>query len=98
LESGLWLRPNSLKAISMYGDPRSWMDLMPDRAELFSFNRVWDYRWALPAALYAITARLIILSVAGEKSEITSLEIKRYLISPQRYLRRWSQVFDQWAN
>ena len=53
LEGGFWLRPNSIKAISVVGDPTSftagWMTWIPDRAEQFSFNRVWDYRWALPA-------------------------------------------------
>lgn len=88
LESGVWLRPNSVKAISMYGDPNDWMAVMPDRAELFSFNRVWDYRWALPAALYTITARIIVLRVAGENSELISQEINGYIDFTGKVLKK----------
>ncbi|MGH9985765.1 MAG: hypothetical protein ACRD8W_17615 [Nitrososphaeraceae archaeon] len=83
LESGFWLRPDSIKVISLEGDPtdflKGWMQHLPDRAERHSFNRVWDYRWALPVALYSITARIVILRSAGEKNEIISQEIKRYI-------------------
>lgn len=92
LEGGFWLRPNSIKAISTVGDPTNfgsgWMTWIPDRAEQLSFNRVWDYRWALPAALYAITARIIVLRVAGDKSEITSQEINRYLDFTAKVLKK----------
>jgi hypothetical protein len=81
-ESGFWLRPDSVKAISLEGDPTQfltgWMPHMLDRAERHSFNRVWDYRWGLPVALYTITARIVILRTAGEKNEVIRQEIKRY--------------------
>lgn len=83
LESGFWLRPDSVKAISLVGDPTNfhtgWFDHIPDRAERLSFNRVWDYRWALPVALYTITTRIVVLRAAGEKNEVVSNEIKRYI-------------------
>jgi len=82
LDSGFWLRPDSVKAISLEGDPtdnlRGWMPYIPDRAERHSFNRVWDYRWGLPVALYTIAARIVILRAAGEKNEDIIQEIKRY--------------------
>ena len=38
-----------------------WMTSIPDRAPKDGDNTVWDYRWALPATVYAITARLTVL-------------------------------------
>jgi hypothetical protein len=64
-QSGYWLRPESLAAISWAGDPTSyyhgWMPHMPDRAEVNHFKQVWDYRWGQSALIYVIVARLIVL-------------------------------------
>lgn len=72
MERGYWLRPYSIPAISWAGNPTSyydgWMPHMPDRAEVNSYNQVWDYRWALPVLVYAIVARLLVLTAVGTGS------------------------------
>jgi hypothetical protein len=63
-EAGFWLRPQSLKALSWAGDPTAFggsMTLIGDRAGHYS-GLVLDPRWALPAAIYAVTARIIVWS------------------------------------
>ena len=80
---GFWLRPDSLKAMSWAGDPMSWtsgwMPHMPDRAEKLSFNRVWDPRWALPAAAYAIATRVAVMRIAGNDTNVMIQELQRYI-------------------
>ncbi|MGW6705222.1 hypothetical protein ACWGDE_10070 [Streptomyces sp. NPDC054956] len=65
MQPAFWMRPESTAAISTKGDPvpypTGWMANMPDRAGTDEWNRVWDHRWALPALLYAIAARVIVL-------------------------------------
>ncbi|WP_458720636.1 hypothetical protein [Candidatus Nitrosocosmicus sp. R] len=82
LEEGFWLRPDSVKAISWAGDPTSfqsgWMVHMPDRAEHHSFSRVWDYRWALPVAVYAISARIVVIHTVGFDDNAIHQEVQRY--------------------
>ena len=82
LDTGYWRRPYSIKAISQDGDPTSdyygWMIYMPDRAEKDSFDTVWDYRWGLPATVYAITARLVVLRLTGWSAEATLGEVRQY--------------------
>jgi hypothetical protein len=86
-QSGYWLRPESLAAISWAGDPTpyytGWMPHMPDRAEVNHFKQVWDYRWAQSALIYAIVARLIVLKAfeTGSASErvLHCQEIKGYI-------------------
>ena len=62
---GFWMRPASQAAISRFGNPtdwyHGWMPHMSDRAEVNQFNNVWDYRWALPALIYAVIVRLVVL-------------------------------------
>lgn len=71
IEGGYWLRPHSLKAISWAGDPQAWMGWIPDRPASVSPGLVWDHRWALPAATYAIAIRLAVLKAfdSGKPSE-----------------------------
>lgn len=82
MHSGYWLRPYSLKAISMYGNPEwydtGWMPHIPDRAETYSLNRVWDYRWALPATLYAISTRIVVMRLFGYSRARFRAEVSKY--------------------
>jgi hypothetical protein len=55
------------------------MNSMPDRAEVDSFNRVWDHRWALPATIYAITTRIAVLKAFSAPDEILKPELQRYV-------------------
>ncbi|MBH5400530.1 hypothetical protein HZZ13_22440 [Bradyrhizobium sp. CNPSo 4010] len=79
MNGGYWLRPQSNRAISQMGDPSRWMECMPDRAEVDSFNRVWDHRWALPATIYAITTRVAVLTAFSAADAILKSELERYL-------------------
>jgi hypothetical protein len=83
LEGGFWLRPDSIKAISWHGDPTNyhsgWMPHMPDRAEKFPFNRVWDPRWALPVVVYTISMRMIIMRIVGVDTNAMRQEVQRYI-------------------
>jgi len=99
IERGYWLRPYSLAAISLSGNPADyyygWMPHLPDRAELKPFNQVWDYRWALPAFLYAIVARLVVLKAfaTGSRAEkrLHCNEFKRYAkLLGSVFSKRWS--------
>jgi len=78
LDGSFWLRPNSLAAISWAGDPNDWMVHLADRAPVDASGRVWDHRWALPAAVYAITARIAVLRVAVPDRTTRILELRRY--------------------
>jgi hypothetical protein len=60
------------------------MQHIPDRAEVNQFNQVWDHRWALPALLYAITVRIVVLKAfrtgfPTEEETRDRAEIKKYL-------------------
>lgn len=65
LDGGYWMRPYSVPALSLNADPThwrlGWMSNMTDRARVQAFGRVWDYRWALPVLLYAISVRATVL-------------------------------------
>lgn len=82
MEGGLWLRPFSTKAISQMGDPTNfflgWMQHMSDRPEPHGFNRVWDYRWGLPATIYAVNARIIVLKAFGTNNAAIKSEVAGY--------------------
>jgi hypothetical protein len=82
LEGGLWLRPFSVKAISQRGDPNSfydgWLQHMSDRPEPHGFNRVWDYRWGLPALIYAVNTRIIVLKAFGTAAGVVRGELAGY--------------------
>ena len=82
MEAGFWLRPNSLAAISWLRDPDSfasgWMPHIPDRAEPFPINRVWDYRWANPAMLYAIACRIAVMRGISTPPDRFRAEVSRY--------------------
>ena len=96
VERGYWLRPDSLAAISWAGDPTSaytgWMHHIPDRAEVNQFKQVWDYRWAQPAFLYTILARLIVLK-AFETG--TTAERRLYCQEIEGYRKRLGKVFSK---
>ena len=100
-QGGYWLRPQSVAAISWAGDPtglyRGWMPHMPDRAEVNHFQQVWDYRWAQPALLYTIVARLIVLKAfdtgtVGER-RLYCQEFKGYAkLLGTVFSKRWSGI------
>lgn len=110
MEGGYWLRPYSVPAISWAGNPTDywygWMPHMPDRAEVNSYSQVWDYRWALPVLVYAIVARLLVLTAVGTGSRqeqiLLCAEIKGYVGFLQAvFKKRWgglrtlTQLSDQ---
>jgi hypothetical protein len=82
-----WMRPYSLAAISVEGDPTlyytGWQQHIPDRASVDGFKQVWDHRWAFPALLYAISSRVTVLKAYyGVDLELTPSahqEIKSYI-------------------
>jgi hypothetical protein len=94
IDSGHWMRPDSLGAISWAGDPtdwrRGWMPHIPDRAAQDAYRRVWDYRWALPALTYAIAVRVFVLRTFSQGSAREENEIKAEL---RRYVKLLEQVF-----
>ena len=96
VERGYWLRPFSLKAIAQSGDPtnfyRGWMPHLPDRAERDWSNRVWDYRWALPALITTITTRLLVMTAF---STGTQLEHQQRCAESKRYIRLLDQIFKK---
>ncbi len=86
VDDGVWRRPNSVKALSWMGDPTlwdgGWMSHIPDRAEVSFDGTVWDHRWTLPAAVYAISVRIAVLkgfgSTAVTQSHAHCHEIQQY--------------------
>lgn len=82
LDSGYWLRPDSIGAISWSGHAagysEGWMPHLSTRPIRNGLGQVWDYRWALPAATYAITCRLVVLRAAVPNREIVRQEISMY--------------------
>jgi hypothetical protein len=79
LDDGFWRRPNNIKAISWMGTPHmgdnAWMPHMPDRAAVGPDGTVWDHRWGLPAALYAIAVRVAVLKAFSPASVLQSGQI-----------------------
>jgi prevent-host-death family protein len=102
IERGYWMRPYSVAAISWAGNPTDyytgWMPHIPDRAEVNQFNQVWDHRWALPALLYAITVRIVVLKAfrtgfPTEEEKQDRAEIKKYLeLLGAVYTKMWSGI------
>ncbi|MFD9082973.1 hypothetical protein [Streptomyces erythrochromogenes] len=86
MSEGLWVRPYSVAALSNKSDPTDprtgWMTHMADRAPQTGFNQVWDYRWALPALLYAMSARIGVMRAVhpalASTPEVVA-EIKNYV-------------------
>ncbi|MGW7433325.1 hypothetical protein ACWGIN_27770 [Streptomyces sp. NPDC054861] len=84
MDGSYWRRPYSLAAMSTEGDPTpyytGWMSHIPDRAPVDEFRQVWDHRWALPALLYAISARVAVLKTLTQYEVIpeASRELKGY--------------------
>lgn len=74
LNGGFWLRPFSLKAMGIspaaLHTHTSWLTFHPDRDQLAANpgTPVWDYRFALPAAVYAIVTRLAVLKAVAPLS------------------------------
>lgn len=93
VHGGYWLRPESLAAISLTGDPtnyyRGWMPHIPDRAEVNDFKQVWDYRWALPALLYTIIVRLTVLRAFKTYPRAVQCE------EIQKYVKILQSVFSE---
>ncbi|WP_333740510.1 hypothetical protein [Streptomyces sp. IBSBF 2806] len=76
MQPASWMRPESIIAISDKGDPVpypfGWMANMPDRAGRDGLFRVWDYRWTLPALMYAIAARVVVLKARYSPGQLPS--------------------------
>jgi hypothetical protein len=78
VDGGLWLRPFSLKAnglsqVGLTGTPyynQSWGHFHPDRQQILTDpgRPVWDYRFALPATVYAMVSRLAVLKAVAPRS------------------------------
>ena len=97
LDGGFWVRPFSLKAIGL--NPASalgpttytstWGNFHPDRIQITTNpgQPVWDYRFALPAMLYAVISRIAVLKAVAPRSlqrgEAGCREIRGYV----RFLR-----------
>ena len=101
IQHGYWLRPESIAAISWAGNPtdyyQGWMPHIPDRAEVSQLRQVWDYRWAHPALVYSIVARLIVLKAfaTGSQTErrLQCQEIKGYVkLLGSVFSKRWSGI------
>lgn len=97
LDGGFWVRPFSLKAIGLNptsalgptGYTSTWGNFHPDHVQITTNpgKPVWDYRFALPAALYAIICRIAVLKGIAPRSlqrgEAGCREIRGYV----RFLR-----------
>lgn len=92
LDGGYWLRPHSMKALSWAGDPTGWMAYIPARAPIVGQGQVWDHRWALPAAAYAITVRMAVLK-AFDSGTIT--DAKRRCEESKDYINFLGNVFNR---
>lgn len=78
LDGAFWLRPFSLKAIglnqaSALGPTTytsTWANFHPDRVQITTNpgQPVWDYRFTLPATLYAIVSRIAVLKAVAPRS------------------------------
>jgi hypothetical protein len=90
VQGSYWTRPYSAEAIQANPGTthNSWMWALPDRAELLEGDLVWDYRWGLPAAMYAISARVAVLRAVNPSFPLGARsgcrEISRYV----RFLER----------
>ncbi|WP_433206662.1 hypothetical protein ACQP1G_20470 [Nocardia sp. CA-107356] len=94
IDSGYWLRPQSLKAISWAGDPNEWMAWIPDRAPATVEGLVWDHRWALPAATYAIAVRMAVLKAFDSGTESDARQRCEEAKSHQAFLSDvWSRMY-----
>jgi len=95
IDSSFWLRPAS--PLYLATDPSSpsysnWMAWMPeDRAPAVD-GLTWDYRWALPAVLHVITARVAVLTALSDSSFRSGTaggnEILRYVGFIERVRKR----------
>jgi hypothetical protein len=78
LDEGFWLRPFSLKAMGLSqdaamgpGSPNpTWAHFHPDRVQIITNpgKPVWDYRFALPATVYAMVSRLAVIKAIAPRS------------------------------
>jgi hypothetical protein len=70
IDGAFWQRPNNPLYLATnptsYYD--SWMPHMPDDRAPVSDGLTWDYRWALPAVLHIISARVTVLKALGDRS------------------------------
>ncbi len=97
VEGGFWLRPFSLKAnglshVGLSGTPyynQTWAHFHPDRQQILTDpgKPVWDYRFTLPATVYAIVSRLAVLKAVAPRllqmGEVGCREMRGYV----RFLR-----------
>lgn len=83
INSGYWMRPWSVKALSWAGPADSWengwMDHIPDRPVKDAYGRVWDHRWAVPISVYVATVRLMVLKLTGAASQKISDEARGFI-------------------
>lgn len=92
LDGSFWLRPFSLKAIGLTQAAASgptlntstWANFHPDYVQITNPGKpVWDYRFTLPAALYAIVCRIAVLKATAPRSlqrgEAGCREIRGYV-------------------
>ena len=73
IDGGFWKRPFSLQAmgISPNAVHLSWLQFHPERDQILASSRlkhVWDYRFALPALVYAVIARIAVLRAVRPQS------------------------------
>ena len=97
VEGGFWLRPFSLKAnglsqVGMTGTPyynQSWAHFHPDRQQILTDpgKPVWDYRFTLPATVYAMVSRLAVLKAVAPRSLQTGESGCREMRGYVRFLR-----------
>ena len=100
LDEGFWMRPFSLRAMGINPTAiyTSWLHYHPDRDQIAAtspLTRVWDYRFALPAMVYAIVGRIAVLKAVApqslERGEAGCREIRGY----GHFLRRVTKrIYD----
>ena len=91
IDGAFWLRPFSLRALGLNPNSlyNSWMWHHPDRATLLASpgRLVWDYRFTLPAAAYAIVVRMAVLKAVSPRSLQSGAAGCRELKTYARFLR-----------
>jgi hypothetical protein len=100
IDGGFWLRPFSLKALGINPNAvySSWLGFYPDQAQVMK-NPVWDYRFTLPAAAYAIVVRLAVLRAFSPESLVQGRAGCREMRRCARFLREVAERMQSgiWA-
>lgn len=91
LDGGLWMRPFSLKALGInpHDISNSWLGYHPNRDQLIRKpgELVWDHRFTLPAAAYAIAVRMAVLKAVAPESLVHGRAGCREMKSYANFLR-----------